>query len=122
MMTGLHTVKSVICKKCRSVIGWTYVFAYEPREKYKEGKFIIEKEYMIKQKVPEMVEDSVEDLDEQVIPAEINSGEAYADEKDGQMDATIMLTGRSTNMNTISLNSTANLISERDRTLTGGDS
>lgn len=48
MMTGLHTVKSVMCKQCRVVIGWTYVFAYEESEKYKEGKFIVERDYMAK--------------------------------------------------------------------------
>lgn len=48
MLTGLHTVKSVICKQCRQVVGWTYVFAYEQSEKYKEGKFIIERAYMAK--------------------------------------------------------------------------
>lgn len=25
MMTGLHKIRSVICKKCRETIGWTYV-------------------------------------------------------------------------------------------------
>ena len=54
MMTGLHTVKSVMCKSCREVIGWTYVFAYEASEKYKEGKFIIERSFMIKDKIPNM--------------------------------------------------------------------
>lgn len=48
MMTGLHKVKSVICIGCRQVVGWTYVFAYEESEKYKEGKFIVEREYMAK--------------------------------------------------------------------------
>jgi hypothetical protein len=80
MMTGLHTVKSVICKKCRVVIGWTYVFAYEPREKYKEGKFIIEKEYMVKHKLPELIDEPAEEEDEFIL-AEGNSGEQNADEK-----------------------------------------
>ena len=30
------------------MIGWTYVKAYEEDQKYKEGKFIIEKHYMTK--------------------------------------------------------------------------
>ena len=33
-------------------IGWTYVFAYEQSEKYKEGKFIIERAYMAKGSIP----------------------------------------------------------------------
>jgi RNase P subunit RPR2 len=80
MMTGLHTIKSVICKKCRQVIGWTYVFAYEQREKYKEGKFIIEKEYMLKHKVPELPDDTIEDEEE--MKMEGISGEPNTEEKD----------------------------------------
>ena len=58
MMTGLHTIRKAMCKKCRTVVGWTYVsilfasffqvFAYEQDQKYKEGKFIIEREYILK--------------------------------------------------------------------------
>ena len=53
-MTGLHTVKSVMCKSCRQVGGWTYDFAYEASEKYKEGKFIIERSYMMRDNIPIM--------------------------------------------------------------------
>ena len=118
MMTGLHTVKSVICKPCRQVIGWTYVFAYEPREKYKEGKFIIEKEYMAKLKAPVVVEDAEIDADEDLVEADADSGEA--DFKNEAMDQTGMLTGRSTRFNTNSNESHMNLISERENG--GGES
>jgi hypothetical protein len=43
LITGLHTVSDISCKRCRTLIGWTYAKAYEPSQKYKEGKFIIEK-------------------------------------------------------------------------------
>ncbi|KAL7518747.1 hypothetical protein ACHAWX_003556 [Stephanocyclus meneghinianus] len=43
LITGLHTVCDISCKRCRTLIGWTYAKAYEPSQKYKEGKFIIEK-------------------------------------------------------------------------------
>lgn len=33
----------ISCKRCQTLIGWTYARAYEPSQKYKEGKFIIEK-------------------------------------------------------------------------------
>ena len=49
MMTGLHRIKSLKCIQCKITIGWTYVFAYEESEKYKEGKFIIERHYLEKQ-------------------------------------------------------------------------
>jgi len=48
MMTGVHIVSDVYCKQCSMVIGWTYVKAYEDDQKYKEGKFIIEKAYLAK--------------------------------------------------------------------------
>lgn len=64
-MTGLHTVKSVICVGCQQVIGWTYVYAYEESEKYKEGKFIVEREYMAKnsKNIPEYDDDQEDDED-----------------------------------------------------------
>ena len=48
MITGVHKIRSVSCKKCKTTIGWTYVFAYEESEKYKEGKFIIERAHISK--------------------------------------------------------------------------
>ena len=42
-MTGLHTVCDIFCKRCKGMVGWTYLRAYESSQKYKEGKFIIEK-------------------------------------------------------------------------------
>lgn len=43
LITGLHSVSDIFCKRCSTLIGWTYAKAYEPSQKYKEGKFIIEK-------------------------------------------------------------------------------
>lgn len=43
LITGLHSVNDIFCKRCQTLIGWTYSRAYEPSQKYKEGKFIIEK-------------------------------------------------------------------------------
>ncbi len=43
LITGLHSVNDIFCKRCKTLIGWTYSQAYEPSQKYKEGKFIIEK-------------------------------------------------------------------------------
>lgn len=43
LMTGLHSVNDIFCKRCKTLIGWTYSRAYEQSQKYKEGKFIIEK-------------------------------------------------------------------------------
>ncbi|CAN6466072.1 unnamed protein product [Victoria cruziana] len=49
LMTGLHTVADVHCCECREVLGWKYVRAYEETQKYKEGKYILEKSKIVKE-------------------------------------------------------------------------
>lgn len=63
MMTGLHKIRSIKCIQCKTTVGWTYVFAYAESEKYKEGKFIIERYYVAKQ--TQKIND--EDMDEEII-------------------------------------------------------
>jgi Yippee zinc-binding/DNA-binding /Mis18, centromere assembly len=43
LITGLHSVCDIFCKRCKNMVGWTYARAYEASQKYKENKFIIEK-------------------------------------------------------------------------------
>lgn len=43
LITGLHSVSDIFCKRCKALVGWTYSRAYENSQKYKEGKFIVEK-------------------------------------------------------------------------------
>uniref|UniRef100_A0A0G4HZI6 Protein yippee-like n=1 Tax=Chromera velia CCMP2878 TaxID=1169474 RepID=A0A0G4HZI6_9ALVE len=43
LVTGMHTVCDVFCVSCRSIVGWRYIKAKEPEQKYKEGKTILEK-------------------------------------------------------------------------------
>jgi hypothetical protein len=43
LITGLHSVCDIHCKRCDHLVGWTYQRAYEHSQKYKEGKFIVEK-------------------------------------------------------------------------------
>ena len=43
LITGLHSVSDIFCQRCNTLVGWTYKRAYEASQKYKEGKFIIEK-------------------------------------------------------------------------------
>mmetsp|Transcript_25689 Transcript_25689/g.71771 ORF Transcript_25689/g.71771 Transcript_25689/m.71771 type:complete len:205 (+) Transcript_25689:596-1210(+) len=47
LITGLHTVCDIQCKRCNTTIGWTYIKAYEEHQKYKEGKYIIEKIHFV---------------------------------------------------------------------------
>lgn len=46
MTTGRHVVRDIHCRQCKEVVGWKYDRAYEPNEKYKEGKFILEAELL----------------------------------------------------------------------------
>ncbi|EFJ38776.1 hypothetical protein SELMODRAFT_74962 [Selaginella moellendorffii] len=43
MTTGLHTVADIYCICCRKILGWKYVTAQVNDQKYKEGKFILER-------------------------------------------------------------------------------
>ena len=62
LITGLHVVADIYCIECQSLLGWKYVRAeaslrakivqeeaYEESQKYKVGKFIIEKAKMLKE-------------------------------------------------------------------------
>lgn len=49
LMTGLHTVADISCSDCREVLGWKYLRAYETSQRYKEGKFILEKAKIVKE-------------------------------------------------------------------------
>ncbi|KAI3958478.1 hypothetical protein MKW98_011166 [Papaver atlanticum] len=43
MMTGVHSVCDIFCVGCGSIVGWKYVAAQEKSQRYKEGKFILER-------------------------------------------------------------------------------
>ncbi|XP_076938238.1 protein yippee-like isoform X1 [Bidens hawaiensis] len=43
MITGMHTVVDIFCVGCGSIVGWKYESAHEKIQKYKEGKFILER-------------------------------------------------------------------------------
>eukprot|EP00128_Syssomonas_multiformis_P016881 Colp12_sorted_trinity150504_noHs@26932 len=49
LLTGLHTVADIMCIHCNTVLGWRYLQAYESSQKYKEGKFIMEKAKIVKE-------------------------------------------------------------------------
>jgi hypothetical protein len=38
LLTGLHIVADIACAVCHTGVGWTYLHAFEPSQKYKEGK------------------------------------------------------------------------------------
>ncbi|XP_066395127.1 putative yippee-like protein Os10g0369500 [Miscanthus floridulus] len=49
LMTGLHTVNDIYCSSCQQLLGWRYEKAYNEDQKYKEGKYILEKNMMLKE-------------------------------------------------------------------------
>eukprot|EP00823_Brevimastigomonas_motovehiculus_P003785 TRINITY_DN2362_c0_g1_i2.p1 TRINITY_DN2362_c0_g1~~TRINITY_DN2362_c0_g1_i2.p1 ORF type:complete len:117 (-),score=12.80 TRINITY_DN2362_c0_g1_i2:166-516(-) len=52
LATGVHTVSDIFCGCCQEYCGWFYVAAFEESQKYKEGKYILEKEKLLKQIMP----------------------------------------------------------------------
>lgn len=49
LMTGYYTVANIFCSKCGQEMGWAYIRAYEARDKYKEGRYIVEKAKILKE-------------------------------------------------------------------------
>uniref|UniRef100_A0A0D6R0D9 Protein yippee-like n=2 Tax=Conifers II TaxID=2821351 RepID=A0A0D6R0D9_ARACU len=47
MTTGMHTVADIFCNCCGQIVGWKYEAAHEKSQKYKEGKFILERARMV---------------------------------------------------------------------------
>lgn len=43
LTTGVHLIRDIFCKSCNASVGWTYIRAYELTERYKEGKYIMER-------------------------------------------------------------------------------
>ncbi|PIN08020.1 putative Yippee-type zinc-binding protein [Handroanthus impetiginosus] len=43
MMTGMHTVVDIFCVGCGAIVGWKYEAAHEKNQKYKVGKYILER-------------------------------------------------------------------------------
>lgn len=43
MLSGMHTVADIFCCCCGQIVGWKYESAHEKSQKYKEGKFVLER-------------------------------------------------------------------------------
>lgn len=55
MKTGIHTVCDFYCIECESELGWKYLSTSESPEKYKEGKFILVQNKILKQQIPQEI-------------------------------------------------------------------
>ncbi|KAJ3518505.1 hypothetical protein NMY22_g13642 [Coprinellus aureogranulatus] len=49
LMTGVHTVADAFCVGCDERIGWYYHKAADASQKYKESKYLLEREKLIKE-------------------------------------------------------------------------
>jgi len=49
LLTGVHTVADVFCVGCGDRVGWYYFKASDASQKYKEGKYLLEKERLVKE-------------------------------------------------------------------------
>ncbi|XP_047308312.1 protein yippee-like At5g53940 isoform X2 [Impatiens glandulifera] len=43
MLSGTHTVADIYCCNCGQILGWKYMKAQDKSQKYKEGKFVLER-------------------------------------------------------------------------------
>lgn len=48
LRTGRHRIADIFCGVCESkkAIGWKYISTEQSSQKYKEGRFILEKAYL----------------------------------------------------------------------------
>ncbi|XP_030460294.1 protein yippee-like At4g27745 [Syzygium oleosum] len=49
LLTGAFSVADIYCSNCHEGMGWKYVRAYDPKQKYKEGRFIIDLSKILKE-------------------------------------------------------------------------
>jgi len=50
MLSGKHLVSDIKCNNCGDYVGWTYQKAFTPENKFKEGKSVLEKSCLVKEK------------------------------------------------------------------------
>ncbi|XP_010048846.2 protein yippee-like At4g27745 [Eucalyptus grandis] len=49
LMTGVFAVADIYCSNCHEEMGWKYVRAHDPKQKHKEGRFIIDLSKIVKE-------------------------------------------------------------------------
>ena len=47
MTTGMHTVCDIFCVACGCILGWKYLAAVEKAQRYKVGKFILDRGVLV---------------------------------------------------------------------------
>lgn len=46
LITGLHTIADIFCVECKRPLGWKYLHAFNESQRYKVGKFILERAFV----------------------------------------------------------------------------
>lgn len=46
MTSGAYTIQEIVCLGCHSYLGWKMIHAHERTERWKEGKHILELEFV----------------------------------------------------------------------------
>jgi hypothetical protein len=64
LTTGPHVVANISCVGCGTALGWKYVDARNPEQKYKVGKFILETDRVVRFHSWEDVEEGVSEADD----------------------------------------------------------
>ncbi|KAJ2716941.1 hypothetical protein H4R19_000340 [Coemansia spiralis] len=56
LMTGLHTVCDLYCRRCNALVGWKYLRAHDKAQRYKEGRYVLEQSQIVaaEQQCPDM--------------------------------------------------------------------
>ncbi|PSS32298.1 Protein yippee-like [Actinidia chinensis var. chinensis] len=49
LLTGLYTICFISCNNCGQELGWKYIRAYDATQKFKAGKFILEKAKIVEE-------------------------------------------------------------------------
>ncbi|KAJ2784234.1 hypothetical protein H4R18_001222 [Coemansia javaensis] len=47
LMTGLHTVCDLYCRRCDEMVGWKYIRAHDRAQQYKEGRYVLEQSQLL---------------------------------------------------------------------------
>jgi hypothetical protein len=61
LLTGVHSVADVFCLGCNERLGWFYHKAADQSQKYKEGKFLLEREKLVKENAWTLDDDTTAD-------------------------------------------------------------
>jgi len=63
MTSGAYTIQEIMCSGCSSYLGWKMIHAHERTERWKEGKHILELEFLQEQLPPPVQRGSLPEIE-----------------------------------------------------------